>query len=211
MRKLILAGIIFFVAVAANFASAAEIDRVFYLGNPDVSYPLIIAKNPEATAKINLEIRKQIQKMLDDLAKDMAENNFEAVTFSVDYQIPCNHENGLLSIILNEFVNFEKSAHPSTFLRTLNFNSSSGERITADSLSEIAKHEIDYTPAEITRKLRIYAEKNNRPLYQDFQAVTSVPDDFYFDDDLHVHFIFQQYEVAPYAVGIIDLDADATY
>ena len=27
--------------------------------------------------------------------------------------------------------------------------------------------------------------------------------------NLHVHFIFQHYEVAPYAAGIIDVDMDA--
>ena len=211
MRKIILAGIFFIMACAANFASAAEIDRAFYFGNPDVSYPLVIAKNIDATIKINQEIRAELKNFIDTVNKQMLEGDFNSVTVGVDYQIPCNHENGILSIILTEYVNFEGSAHPSTYQRTLNFNSDSGVRLTADTLSEIAKHEIDYTPAELTKKLRAYSKKNQLPLYEDFQQLTKTPDDFYFDDNLHVHFLFQQYEVAPYAAGIIDLDADAKY
>ena len=211
MKKFILAAIFFVVASAANFADAAEIDRAFYFGNAETSYPVVITKNLDATAKINLEIRNEVKRFIEWVNQQATENQFNNVTIGVDYQIPCNHENGILSIILTEYVNFEGSAHPSTFQRSLNFNSDSGVRLTADTLSEIAKNEIDYTPPELTRKLRAYAEKNNIYLFEDFQQLTKIPDDFYFDDDLHVHFLFQQYEVAPYAAGIIDLDADAKY
>lgn len=211
MRKFIIAAVIFFAVGAANLASAAEIDRVFYFGNPDVSYPLVIAKTTDASIKINSEIRAEVKRFIAEVNARMIEGNFNSATVSVDYQIPCNHDGGILSIILTEFVNFENSAHPSTFKHALNFNSDSGVRISADSLTEIAKKPTDYTPPDITRKLFAYAAKNNVPLYKDFQAVTAVPEDFYFDDNLHVHFLFQQYEVAPYAAGIIDLDADLTY
>lgn len=207
MRKIFFALIIFFVTSAANFSNAAEIDRVFYFGNPEISYPLVIAKNDDATAKINRVIRAEVKHLMDGL-KD-PENNIGGV--GVDYEIPCNHENGILSIVLTEYVYFEGAAHPLTFKRGLNFNSDSGARLTADTLTEIAKKPTDYTPADITAKLKIYSKKNNLPLNTDFQELTAIPEDFYFDDNLHVHFIFQQYEVAPYAVGIIDLDADAKY
>lgn len=211
MKKIILAGIFFLLFSAANFANAAEIDRAFYFGNPDVSYPLVIVKNADAAEKINSEIRAEIKNFIDSVSKQMIEGQFSSVAIGVDYQIPCNHENGILSIILTEYVNFEGSAHPSTYQRGLNFNSDSGVRLMADTLSEIAKNEIDYTPAELTKKLRAYSKKNKLPLFEDFQQLTQTPEDFYFDDNLHVHFLFQQYEVAPYAAGIIDLDADAKY
>ncbi len=211
MQKIILTGIFFIMMSIANFASAAEIDRAFYFGNPDVSYPLVIVKNEDAAIKINKEIRAELKKFIDDVNKQMLEGQFNNVAIGVDYQIPCNHENGILSIILTEYVNFEGSAHPSTFQRTLNFNSDSGVRLTADTLTEIAKKPTDYTPEDITQKLRAYSEKNKLPLFPDFQGLTAIPEDFYFDDNLHVHFLFQQYEVAPYAAGIIDLDADAKY
>lgn len=211
MKNFILAGIFFILVSVMNFANAAEIDRVFYFGNPDVSYPLVIVKNTDASLKINQEIRAEIKRLVDEVNNRMIEGNFESVTVNVDYQIPCNHENGILSIVLTEYVNFEGSAHPSTYQRTLNFNSDSGVRLLASGLTEIAKKETDYTLPDITKKLQAYAKKNNIVLFDEAQQLTAIPEDFYFDDNLHVHFLFQQYEVAPYAAGIIDLDADAKY
>ncbi len=96
-------------------------------------------------------------------------------------------------------------------IQTLNFNSDSGEQITTGDLSEIARHGNDYTPAQITRKLRIFAEKTNRKLNQDFTGLSEIPKNFYFDENLHVHFLFEQETIAHYAYGHFDLDADATY
>lgn len=211
MRKFILTAILFFTVNAANLANAAEIDRVFYFGNPDISYPLVVVEKNDAAIKINSVIREEVKRFLTHIEKIKTEGNFSTSNVDIDYQIPCNHENGILSVILTEYVNFEGAAHPVTLRFAFNFNSDSGERITADTLTEIAKKPTDYTPADITKKLKAFSAKNNLPLYSEFTEVTAVPENFYFDDNLHVHFIFQQYEVAPYAAGIIDLDADATY
>lgn len=210
MRNFIFA-VFFLVLSAANFASAAEIDRAYYLGAPDISYPVVIAKNSTATEKINNVIRAEVKKIIDTANKNLEDGTFNSVTINVDYQIPCNHDGGILSVLLNAYVNYEHSAHPSTFCYGLNFNSDSGVRLTSDTLTEIAKKPTDYTPADITAKLQKYAAQKGFPLNVDFQGLNEVPQNFYFDDNLHVHFVFQQYEVAAYAVGIIDLDADATY
>ena len=55
--------------------------------------------------------------------------------------------------------------------------------------------------------MKAYAKENNLMLYDDFKGLEKLPENFYFDENFHLHVIFQQYEVAPYAVGIIDLDA----
>ena len=199
MNKFIFEAIFFFVIGITNFANAAEIDRAYYFGNPDVSYPLIIAKNDVATSKINGVIRAKVKDIIDTTSTTMAEGNFNSVALNVDYQIPCNHEGGVLSVILNAYVNFENSAHPSAFCYGLNFNSNTGERIFSSNLN--------YTPEIVTQKLRNYAAKNGIYFFEDFQGLNEVPQYFYYDDNMHVHFLFQQYEVAPYAVGIIDLDA----
>ena len=196
--KLILGLIIFLVTATANFASAAEIDRAYYLGAADISYPVVIAKNSSATEKINSVIRAEIKKILDDANKNLADGTFNSVTVNVDYQIPCNHDGGILSVILTAYVNYEHSAHPSNSYYGLNFNLNSGERIFSDSLN--------YTPQVVTQKLKNHAAQKGFPLNVDFQDLNEVPTNFYYDDNMHVHFIFNQYEVAAYAVGIIDLD-----
>ncbi len=125
--------------------------------------------------------------------------------FMRKFEIPCNYEYGILSVIITECVYFEGAAHPATYRKSLNFNSDSGIRIFADSLTELG--DSDYSPQNLSRKLKAYADKNKLKLYDDFTELERVPEDFYFDENLHVHFIFQQYEVAPYAVGIIEFDA----
>lgn len=207
MKKFILA-LVFFVMSAANMANAAEIDRAYFNGNPELSYPLIIVKNTDAAAKINAEIRNEIKRITDDIYTRAGD---ELKEFSIDYEIPCNHEGGILSIRLSGYVYIDKAAHPWHLVSCLNFNSDSGVKLTVDTLSEIARHGNDYTPEELTRKLRIYSKKNNRPLYDYFQQLDEIPETFYFDDNLHVHFLFPEQTVAHYAVGIIDLDADAKY
>ena len=215
MKKLFLALIIFFVASAVNFANAANvtkdsynnyIEKGFYNDNQDLVYPVVETLNPQAAKKINREIRREIQLFLDDINK-RAGNDLAAI--EINYEIPCNHNGGILSIILSEYVMIDKAAHPWNIVHTLNFNTDSGERLTVEGLSEIAKHGNDYTPEEITRRLKVYSKINHRPLRSDFQQLDKVPEDFYFDDNLHVHFLFQQQTIAHYAVGIIDLDADA--
>lgn len=215
MKKIFLALLVFFVASSVSFTSAAKvtkdsynnyIEKGFYNDNQNLVYPIVETLNPQAAKKINREIRREIQLFLDDINKRAGD---DLAAIEINYEIPCNHNGGILSIILSEYVMIEKAAHPWNIVHTLNFNTDSGERLTVEGLSEIAKHGNDYTPEEITRRLKVYSKINHRPLYSDFKKLDKVPEDFYFDDNLHVHFLFQQQTVAHYAVGIIDLDADA--
>lgn len=195
-----------------SVASAAQIDTAAYLGDAKLNYPVIITDDADVNAKITSVIRAEVERFVGLVEETAGKNNAAIGDISVDFEIPCNHTGGILSVVLTEFVYFENAAHPSTFKRGLNFNSDTGERITADSLSEIGgveNGEPAYSPKNITRKLSAYAEKNNLQLFDDLKNLENLPEDFYFDDDLHVHILFQQYEVAPYAVGIIDLDATA--
>lgn len=208
MKKFILAGILFVLLSAANFASAAVIEKHLYHNVPGLLYPVVKVNNPDAEAKINKKILEEVEFALRSLKKKAGD---DLMNLHADYSVPCNQENGILSIIFTENVMIENAAHPWNLIHTLNFNSDSGEQILTDDLSEIAKHGNDYTPAEITRKLRAYAEKNNRKLNYDFKGLTEIPKDFYFDENLHVHFLFPQQTIAHYAYGHFDLDADAEY
>ena len=194
-----------------NFSttSAVEIAATNYLGNENLVYPFIIVEDHEAEKKINLEIFCEVERFLAQVKSTSAETGAKVESVTIDFEVPCNYEFGILSVILNEYVYFEKAAHPATYRRALNFNSDSGQRIFANSLTEIARDEngeSSYSPNNLTLKLRAYAKKNNIQLFRDFQRLTKVPEDFYFDENLHVHFIFQQYEVAPYAAGIIEME-----
>ena len=210
MRNLFCAAVLLTTAIFFGTARAAEVVPVNYMGDENLIYPFILTENRDAEKKINAEIDAEIKKFLAGVEETAADGNFSQKTVTINYEIPCNYEFGILSVILIEYVNFRETAHPSIFCRALNFNSDSGQRIFSDSLSEIANDENGescYSPKNLTLKLKKYAAENNIHLYEDFQELTKIPDDFYFDKDLHVHFIFQQYEFAPYAAGIIEFDA----
>ncbi len=215
MKKFIWLGIFFLVLSVANLANAAAvtkdsynnyIEKAYYNNNQDFAYPVVTTLNPDAAKKINSEIRRNIQLWIEDINRRGGE---EVKAFEISYEVPCNHNGGILSIIFRQYVMIDRAAHPWHIVHTLNFNSDSGDRLTVAGLSEIAKHGNDYTPAEITRRLKLYSKINNRPLYSYFKQLDKVPENFYFDDNLHVHFLFEEQTVAHYAVGIIDLDADA--
>ncbi|MBO4400602.1 MAG: DUF3298 domain-containing protein [Selenomonadaceae bacterium] len=207
MKQFIIAAALF---LLTNVASAAQIDSADYLGDPRFNYPVVVTDSPIADARINSVIRAEVQRFVEAVEKQAQENDMQIGDISVDFKIPCNHNGGILSVLLTEYIYYEKAAHPSTIVRALNFNSYSGVRLTADSLSEIGSPdngEPRYTPKNVTRKLREHVRKNNLFLYDDFTELEQLPEDFYFDDELNVIFIFQQYEVAPYAIGIIQVNA----
>ena len=204
MKKIFFALIIFLMNFSA--ASAVEIAETNYLGNENLVYPFVIVENHEVEKKINAEIFSEVERFLAEVKKNSAEMNATA-TVTINFEIPCNYEFGILSVILTEYVYFEKSAHPATYRRALNFNSDSGQRIFAKNLIfSYEDDESNYSPKNLTLKLKKYAKKNNIHLYEDFRELTQIPEDFYFDENLRVHFIFQQYEVAPYAAGIIEIE-----
>ena len=210
MKKIFLP-IIFFVLLALpKISNAAVIESVYFAEDPELNYPIVKAKNAEVSQKINDVIFSEVSRFVNSSMEEVTNGNFNSVSLGIYYSVPCNHENGILSIVLTEYVNYEGSAHPATYRRGLNFNSDSGVLLTAESLSEIGKEyrgESIYSPKNVMRKLKAHAKKEGIFLFPDVKSLEKVPEDFYFDEDLHVHFIFQQYDVAPYAAGIIEVDA----
>ena len=209
--KNLFCGVVFLLAATLfNSAQAVEVVKTTYLGNGNLNYPFVVVENPAVEKKINLEIFAEVERFLAQVKRTSAELGVETESVTISFEVPCNYEFGILSVVLTEYVYFEKAAHPATYRRALNFNSDSGQRIFASSLTGISPDEngeYAYSPKNLTLKLREYAEKNKLELYRDFQQLIKIPEDFYFDENLHVHFIFQQYEVAPYAAGIIEFDA----
>lgn len=61
----------------------------------------------------------------------------------------------------------------------------------------------------LEEKLKAQAVREGLYLFDEALPLKELPKDFYWDERLHVHFIFQHYAVAPYAAGIIDVDIDA--
>ena len=91
----------------------------------------------------------------------------------------------------------------------LNFNLSSGELMGLDYLVEVGDgFQNGWLMERLEKKLREKVERKKIFLFEDALPLKELPETFYWDKKLHVHFVFQQYEIAPYAGGIIDVDID---
>lgn len=62
-----------------------------------------------------------------------------------------------------------------------------------------------YTLKEINRRLFASSYGKAHAFYYDFKGLTALPKNYYLDEKGTIHFVFGQYEIAPYSSGIIDL------
>ena len=198
MKKIFLTAV-FALMILPSICGATEIKSANYKGDFQFSYPEVKTSSAIANAKINQRIREEIKNFIAS-----AREPNPSVTATTDYKIPYDDDK-VLSILLTEYVNYEHSAHPSVFLKALNFDVKSGKPINT---VDLKKYDKKISPKDLTRKLKAHAAREGIVLYPEFKAVDKLPNDFYFDENFHLHFIFQQYEVAPYAAGIIDVDVD---
>ena len=201
--KKILCAVIFMLMILPNICGATEIQSTDYVGDFKFTYPTVKISNTFIETKINEKIREEVKELF-----NAAKQPDTSTTATMSYEITCDDKN-ILSVILTEIVYPQGAAHPSTFKRALNFDTRTGKLIKQADLKNISREyaKADYSVKGITQKLKTYAKENNLMLYDDFKELKEFPENFYFDKNFHLHFIFQQYEVAPYAVGTIDFDA----
>lgn len=189
--------------ILPNFCGATQIQSTDYKGDFNFVYPTVNTSNTFVNTAINEKIREEVKNFFDAVKQPDT-----SITATMSYEIPCD-KNNILSIILTEYTYSEGAAHPLTFKRAINFDTRTGKMIKLDDLKRISREyaKADYLAKGITRKLKDYAKREGIYLYNDFKELEKLPENFYFDENFHLHFIFQQYDVAPYAAGIIDLDA----
>ena len=199
MKKIFLMSLLALMILTGT-CGATEIKSANYKGDFQFNYPEVTTSSAIVNAKINQRIREEIKNFIAS-----AREPNPSVTATTSYEIPYNGYK-VLSVLLTEYVNYENSAHPLTYMRALNFDVKSGKPINTVDLKKFSKK---ISPKDLTRKLKAHAEHEGIALYPEFKELEKLPDDFYFDEKFHLHFIFQQYEVAPYAAGIIDVDVDA--
>ena len=198
MKKLFCTAILALM-ILTDVCGATEIKSIDYKGDFQFTYPEVKTSSVIVNAKINQRIREEIKAFI----ASAREPNI-SVTATTSYKIPYDDDK-VLSILLTEYANYEHSAHPSVLLKALNFDLKSGKPINTVDLKKFSKQ---ISTKDLTRKLKAHAAREGIALYPEFKEVEKLPDDFYFDENFHLHFIFQQYDVAPYAAGIIDVDVD---
>ena len=107
-----------------------------------------------------------------------------------------------LSFLDEGYLYFDRAAHPTSWKTGVVFDMETGRRIT--NWRELVKpgDEKAFTLQKITNKLTL----SDNVLSTYFNGLTEDPKNFYLDKKGNIHFIFGQYEVAPYSSGIIDIN-----
>ncbi len=214
MRKIFLTVALTLMFALQNFCSAAvTIETANFNGSENLVYPIVHTGDAQVDEKINGAIVAELKNFFKGCHYAVQYDGREIGGMQTNFEVPCNRAGNtvILSIVLTESVYYKGAAHPATYKHALNFHAETGDKMNLGYLTEVGdgsnpKFSLD----NVTKKLREYVDKHEEIfLFNEVLPLKSLPEDFYFDENLHVHFIFQQYEVAPYAVGIIDLDMDA--
>ena len=209
MRKFIL--IFALIVFSMQSCLAAEITSARVNDDEKLIYPVVHVGDSAVENKINEEICCEILRFIRETQALEENQNRKALDVRTSYEIGSNEAGNtiILSILITESRYFEGAAHPATYLRTLNFNLSSGEVMGLDYLVEVGDGFQDgHLLERLNQKLRGKVERGEIFLFEDALPLKKLPENFYWDKNLHVHFLFNQYEIAPYAAGIIDVDID---
>ena len=180
--------------------SAATIETAHFQDNDNLIYPVVRVEDKAVERKINETIIVEVYQSV-----------YEFGGTYTQFDIGSNEAGNtvILSIIMTVSQYNKGAAHPLYYRRALNFNTSSGELMDISYLTEVGE---GFRTGELTQrlneKLQAKAERENLFLFPEALPLKELPKEFYWDENLHVHFIFQHYDVAPYAAGIIDVDID---
>ncbi|WP_427113264.1 RsiV family protein [Megasphaera sueciensis] len=114
-----------------------------------------------------------------------------------------------LSILEQTYVYVDHAAHPSSGCVGATFDLQTGKRL---SWQQIVRPEDEkyFTLEAVNAKLLSSEYGQKHYFYNDFKGLKNLPNNYYLDAESHIHFLFGQYEIAPYVVGIIDIDMEKT-
>lgn len=211
MKKFFTAILLALIISLPNICGAVEISREHYHDHAKVFYPKVHMSNAAVEKKINDKIKIEVLNYITGAQTYAMHNRLARPDLYSDYTIGANESGNsvILSIIFTGSYYIQGAPHPNTTTRTLNFNVQTGEFMDIGYLTEvgegISKEEF---LARIEPKLREHCARENIYLFDDALPLKKVPLEFYWDENLHVHIIYNHYEIAPYASGIIDVDID---
>ncbi len=209
MRKIFLATIFALMFTVQNFCgAAATVDEVIFNGNEKLKYPIVHTGNSAVDKKINRVLDGITQNFVMEVNTDRREHGINITVENSGFQIMCNgakNSNVLSMILYQSKYGSNGPAHPTNYSHALNFDLSTGERLKTSDLAKFGYGDSNSLFQKLSLKLKDYVAARN---IKNMSEPKSLPENFYFDEDFHLHFLFEQNSIAHYAYGTIDIDMD---
>ena len=177
-------------------------DQIIEKESLAIHYPKIhLAGHGDEARRMNRYCRKRAKSSM---------KNYEKATLP-DAKLT-SHVNYLLSYHGDQFLSFreygydyfERAAHPTSWELGVTFSIETGRPVSWQEVLA-AEGKKAYTLKEINRRLFASSYGKAHAFYYDFKGLTALPKNYYLDEKGTIHFVFGQYEIAPYSSGIIDL------
>ena len=212
MKKIFFAMVLALVLSIQNFCAAAvTIEATHLNGNDKIRYPVVHMADSAIEKKINDTIRNEVELFINGTYRSAENIGAEVGGIVINYDVGSNQAGNtvILSILMTESRYYKNAAHPATFLQALNFNTGSGALMDISYLTDIGSGvKQEEILQRLERALVKHCKREGIQLFGDALPLKKLPETFYWDKNNHVHFVFQQYDIAPYAAGIIDVDID---
>lgn len=214
MRKIVLATLFALMMTFHSFCGAqATVESALFGGKEKIVYPIVHTGNSAVDKKINRVLDGITQNFLMETNTDRREHGINITRENTNFKVMCNDaaDSNILSIIISQSkYGSNGPAHPTNYVHMFNFDLTTGERLTTNDLEKFGYGDKNSLYQELIAKLQERADNDKKKgrLTVDVNAVKTLKDNFYFDEDFHLHFLFEQNSIAHYAVGPIDIDMD---
>lgn len=190
------------VAFGAAPAVVTDGQRVVYTRDNGstltIMYPQVsVPENEMASRLIMQYFVQEQQKATDFFNKDITDD--EIMTEEKSYEVTLNNGK-YLSIIDKGYLNYDRAAHPSSWKNGVVFDVETGKQLDWQDIIR-PEDEKAFSLKNINNKIFL----SDYRLSAFFNGLTELPKNYYLDKNQTIHFLFQQYEIAPYAAGIIDI------
>ena len=168
-------------------------------------YPQVrLVGKKEVSEKISRYFAKKAKVSRNNYRK--ADKGEEKLTSKGGYVVSY-HGPKYLSIIEYTFSYYERAAHPSSWEHGVTFNLENGEPVPWKQLVA-RKDKGTFTLTNINKALWATEYGQGGYFFSDFTGLKKLPENYYLDNQGHICFVFNQYEIAPYSTGIINLNME---
>lgn len=183
-------------------------DEAYSIKMVGITFPVVTLENQKAADKINKTIEKDMQALLKMVMDYTIVGTVPTVgvTYEETYQ-----SDEYWSVRLHQYYYADRAAHPTSYDYGYVFRLSDGKRLDLKDLAKEPRFKnraSRYTLPAMEQAVKLQTAEHEIPLYDFYTGLKEAPKEFYLDSFGNVHILFQQYEIAPYSSGIIDINLD---